>query len=196
MPISKIDVSGFTFPSTAVTYPSVAVTNSLTVDGVLGNSAGTTATSMRFVAPYATATTNANQGTYSLGLARNFNGTYGAVYYHILLPARYNSNNSKMFMLEIKGYDFNGARVFNMMIGGYVTPVSNGGPINRVCSWDAAAAFSPTAYYSSTYNVGVARFYMAEKYYNSFVVNAVCVGNGDVIYPGELTIIESTNATI
>lgn len=196
MPISKIDVSGFTFPSTAVTYPSVAVTNSLTVDGVLGNSAGTTATSMRFVSSSITPTTNSIQGIYSLALVRNFNGASGAVYYHIVLPARYNSNNSKMFMLEIKGYDFDGGRVINMMIGGYVTPVSNGGPVSRIAVWDAASYYSPTVYYSSTYNVGVARFYMASKYYNTFVVNAICVGNGDVIYPGELTIVESTNATI
>jgi len=135
-------------------------------------------------------------GSYVLGNGRWWNTGGGAIYIHILLPARYNQDNSRMFCLEIKGYDFAIPRIFNMMVGGYVTPPSNGGPMSRVAVWDATNAYSPTAYYSSNYARGVVRFYMSDKYYASFTVNSIASGNGDVIAPDELQIIESTNATI
>jgi hypothetical protein len=142
------------------------------------------------------ATTNAIQGVHTLGQFRTFTPASGAFYFHILLPARYNNAESRMFMLEIKGYDFDGGRVMNMMIGAYITPVSNGGPVSRVAVWDAASYYSPTVYYSTTYNVGVARFYMASRYYSTFLINSICVGNGDIIEPGELRVIESASATL
>lgn len=144
----------------------------------------------------ATATTPANIGVYTQGNYRLFNGASGAIYIHILLPARYTVTDSKMFCLEIKGYDFDGSRIMNMMIGGYVTPVSNGGPISRIATWDSASYYSPTVYYSSTYNVGVARFYMTSRYYGTFIINSISVGNGDIIAPSELRVIESASATL
>jgi len=117
-------------------------------------------------------------------------------YVHILLPSDFNNSNSQMFLLEIKGYNFTNAYLLNLMIGGYVTPASNGGPIRNVTGWSAQGDFAPTAYYSNTYNRGIARFYLSRAYYTSFVVNSICVGNGRIIKPGELQIIYSTSATI
>jgi hypothetical protein len=144
--------------------------------------------------------TNHIIGSYILGAGKYWTVTSGAKYVHILLPARYNANNgaSLMWCIEVKGYDFNAARIINLMIGGYVTPVSNGGPMSQVAVWDSAGSgvYSPTAYFSSNYNRGVARFYLSSAYYASFTINTIASGNGDVIAPDELTIIESVNATI
>jgi len=122
-------------------------------------------------------------------------GSFDSVYVHILLPADFNQSASQMFLLEIKGYNFKNG-LMNIMIGGYVTPPSNGGPMRNVSAWQAVGAFSPTAYYSNNYNRGIARFYLSYAYYTSFVINSICVGNGRIIKPGELQIIYSTSATI
>lgn len=135
-------------------------------------------------------------GSYVLGNGRWWNTAGGAQYIHFLLPSRYNQNNSLMWCLEIKGYDFAAPRIINVMIGGYVTPPSNGGPMSRVAVWDATSAYSPTAYYSSNYACGVARIYMPDRYYASFTVNSIASGNGDIIAPDELRIFESANSTI
>ena len=82
------------------------------------------------------------------------------------------------------------------MISGYVTTINNGGPIASVSVWDATGQYSPAAYYSSNYNRGVARFYLASKYYTTFVVDALQAGNGDVILPGECEVVWSTSSTI
>jgi hypothetical protein len=144
--------------------------------------------------------TNHIIGSYILGAGKYWTVTSGAKYVHILLPARYNANAgaSLMWCIEVKGYDFNAARIINLMIGGYVTPVNNGGPMSQVAVWDSAGSgvYSPTAYFSSNYNRGVARFYLSSAYYASFTINTIASGNGDVIAPDELTIIESVNATI
>jgi len=174
-----------------------AGTVNVTTPGVLAVSTATITGGMSVVGQnYATATTPSDRGVYTIGNYRLFNPTGGAIYMHLLLPARYTVTDSKMFMLEIKGYDFDGGRVMNMMIGAYITPVSNGGPVSRIAVWDAVSYYSPTVYYSSTYNVGVARFYMPSRYYGTFVVNSISVGNGDVIGPNELRLIESTSATL
>ena len=135
-------------------------------------------------------------GSYVLGNGRWWNTAGGAQYIHFVLPSRYNQNNSLMWCLEIKGYDFARPGIINIMIGGYVTPPSNGGPMSRVAAWDAQSYYSPTAYYSSTYGAGVARIYMPDRYYASFTVNSIASGNGDVIAPNELRIIESSSSTI
>jgi hypothetical protein len=144
--------------------------------------------------------TNHIIGSYILGAGKYWTVGSGAKYVHILLPARYNANAgaSLMWCIEVKGYDFNAARIINLMIGGYVTPVNNGGPMSQVAVWDSAGSgvYSPTAYFSSNYNRGVARFYLSSAYYASFTINTIASGNGDVIAPDELTIIESVNATI
>jgi hypothetical protein len=144
--------------------------------------------------------TNSTIGSYILGAGKYWTVSSGAKYVHILLPARYNANAgaSLMWCIEVKGYDFNAARIINLMIGGYVTPVSNGGPMSQIAAWDSAGSgvYSPTAYFSSNYNRGVARFYLSSSYYASFTINTIASGNGDVIAPDELTIIESVNATI
>jgi hypothetical protein len=101
-----------------------------------------------------------------------------------------------MWCLEVKGYDFSTPRIINLMIGGYVTPPGNGGPMSQVAVWDATGAYSPGAYYSTTYAAGVARFYLPAKYYCSFTVNSIASGNGDIIQPNELQIVASTSATI
>jgi len=140
-------------------------------------------------------------GMVSQNVARGFyhsreNSGTNAIYAHILLPSDFNNTNSQMFLLEVKGYNFTNSYLLNLMIGGYVTLASNGGPIRNVTSWSAQGDFAPTAYYSNTYNRGIARFYLSRPYYTSFVVNSICVGNGRIIKPGELQIIYSTNATI
>lgn len=139
---------------------------------------------------------SSDSGTYVLGNGKYFETAGGATYVHILLPSRYNSSNSKMFCIEIKGYDFIRPGIINIMIGGYVTPPSNGGPMSRAVGWDATSYYSPTAYYSSNYNRGVARIYLPDKYYVSFTVNSIASGNGDIILPTEMTIIGSTSAEI
>jgi hypothetical protein len=127
----------------------------------------------------------------SFAVASGESWSSGASYVHILLPARYNSLNNKMFQLCIQGYalDVSGNRNINLMISGYVTTIANGGPINAISVWDATGQYSPTAYYSNTYSRGVCRFYLSNRYYTTFVVDAIQAGNGDVIYPGELQII-------
>ena len=148
---------------------------------------------------------NSDAGIVSHNVARGFYQSSNTeiqtpVYVHILLPSDFNNTQNQMFLLEIKGYNFtsvsNVASLLNLMIGGYVTTVSNGGPIRKVASWSAQGDFAPTAYYSSAYNRGIARFYVANPYYTSFAVNSICVGNGRLIKPGELQIIYSTSATI
>jgi len=145
-----------------------------------------------------------DSGVTSLNVARGWTYGYNDVtgnlsfYTHILLPPDFNQNNYQMFLLEIKGYNFRSAtaQLINLIVGGYVTPVSNGGPIRNVSAWQALGDFNPTAYYSSTYNRGVVRFYLSNAYYASFVVNSICVGNGRIIKPGELQIIYSSSATL
>jgi hypothetical protein len=142
-------------------------------------------------------------GTYVLGNLRFFTSDYGDVYIHVVLPSRYNigdgtpeAGNSRMFCLEIKGYAYGIPSIINMMISGYVTPPYNGGPMENVTAWDATGLYSPTAYYSDNLNVGVVRFYLSEKYYTTFTINSIAVGNGDIIEPGELTIVQSADLTI
>jgi hypothetical protein len=135
-------------------------------------------------------------GSYVLGNGRWWQTNGGAQYLHFVLPARYNQNDSKMWCIEIKGYDFARPGIINIMIGGYVTPPSNGGPMSRVAVWDAIGYYSPTAYYSSNYACGVARIYFPDQYYASFTVNSIASGNGDVIAPDELRIIQSGSSTI
>jgi hypothetical protein len=134
----------------------------------------------------------------TLGVVSGDKWTNGSTYVHILLPERYNSNYSRMFQLLIQGYalDMGANRNINLMVSGYVTPVSNGGPMASVSGFDPSGVYSPTAYYSSGYNRGVVRFYLSQSYYTTFVVDALQAGNGDSILPGELTVIFNSASTI
>jgi hypothetical protein len=167
-PAAKLDVSG------GIATKGVSITPS-----VYGGSAGDTTI-----------------GTYTIGNGKYWDTNSGAIYIHMVLPSRYNVVNSKMWCLEVKGYDFSRPGIINLMISGYVTPVSNGGPMSQVGVWDATSYYSPTAYYSYNYGAGIARFYIPNKYYVSFTVNSIASGNGDIISYNELQIIPSTSATI
>jgi hypothetical protein len=149
---------------------------------------------------YSDITSYPDTGIVSQNVARGFYHGQSPTYVHILLPSDFNNTGYQMFLLEIKGYNFGAgtstALLLNLMIGGYVTPASNGGPIRNVTGWSAQGDFAPTAYYSNTYNRGIARFYLSRPYYTSYAVNSMCVGNGRIIKPGELQIIYSSSATL
>jgi hypothetical protein len=153
---------------------------------------------------YSDNTSYPDTGIVSQNVARGWyygeEGRTTPTYVHILLPADFTNTDNQMFLLEIKGYNFGASGsatlLLNLMIGGYVTPASNGGPIRSVAVWSAQGDFAPTAYYSNTYNRGIARFYLSRPYYTSYAVNSMCVGNGRIIKPGELQIIYSSSATL
>jgi hypothetical protein len=137
------------------------------------------------------------KGSTTLGAGKYWDTSYTNGYMHIVLPSRYNDGNSKMFFLEVKGYDFNRPGIIDLKYGGYVTPSSNGGPISRSVVLDNYGGYSPAVYYSSNYGAGVCRFYWPSGvYYGSFTINTIASGNGDVIQPDELQIILSSNSTI
>jgi hypothetical protein len=134
-------------------------------------------------------------GARVFGVASYFTNTAGERYIHIKLPSRYTlgNNNHRMFHLHIQGYALQMAKVIDVTVVGYVYSTDN--VLIAVHATDIAGAFSPTAY-SSTTGETIVRLHFPTTYYTSIVVDTMRVGNGDIIAAGELTIIESTEATL
>jgi hypothetical protein len=139
-------------------------------------------------------------GTLTEVVAKFNCGTYGSKYLHLVLPDRYKAITGQynMYSITVEGYGLQATvGAFNSNLSGY----STGANISSLSSWNAGTNLSPTAY-KSTVSGGtyedrtIVRFYFADAYYCSGKVKAIETGNGDVIYPGEITVVWSSNANI
>lgn len=115
---------------------------------------------------------------------------YQKMYYHIKLPLRAGIDTG-MFRIELKGYHFGEPKMIQDGFAGYV-------------HWNNPNAFaidvdgtSNPAIYTGTDNHVYCRIEtVSSAYYMTLSVDSMYVGNGRVINPGEITITESTEATL
>lgn len=137
------------------------------------------------------------------GRATNTGTVYN--YNHIILPFDYNGGiaapfYSRMFCLEVRGYEYANSRPLNFQFVGYSTPASNGGPLYNTNAIDYTGVRTNGTndlgiYFSTTRNRVICRFGL-NNYFASYVVNSIAVGNGRIINPGEIEIVENNSVTI
>ena len=99
---------------------------------------------------------------------------------------------SKMFHFTVKGYAFALDNTHHVIDLRYVGYARNGG-IQSPDVWDATMArglangyFEPAMYKGSDGHVWL-RFWVQDKYYMSYRVDSMFVGNGRIVRPGELS---------
>ena len=140
-----------------------------------------------------------SRGTVSLNIARHLSGNevnqYGH-YIHLRLP--WTSGQRKMYHLQAQGYGIHAAPnyagcLIDLKWSGYLYTSL----FRYVSNHDPTGILNPTQYLSanSPYYAYL-RFGPLNPYWLSFTVHSIYVGNGQVLYPGDITIIRSTSATL
>jgi len=102
-----------------------------------------------------------------------------------------------MYYIRAEGYGFrasttNAGQLINIIWTGYLYGTSFLNTSNY-----AAAGLNPSQYISanSPYNLYL-RFGPLNPYYLTFTLHSIRVGNGGVLYPGDITISASTSANL
>jgi len=103
-----------------------------------------------------------------------------------------------MYHIQAQGYAMQAlpgptACIIDLKWSGYLYNNS----LIRISNHDPTGNLNPTQYLSanSPYYAYL-RFGPLNPYYLSFTVHSVYVGNGQVLYPGDITITRSTSATL
>jgi hypothetical protein len=114
-------------------------------------------------------------------------------YIHIKTPYR-PAFDSKMYLFKVEGYAYGDSKDIELTFAGYsytVTPAAIQNPVSR----DPQGLFAPTQYIGSDGYIYL-RFKPANTYYTSFRVDSTYVGNGRIVTAGEMSVTESTSATL
>jgi hypothetical protein len=119
-------------------------------------------------------------------------------YIHIRTPFR-PDDESRMFHFTVSGYAYNSEnihKIIDLKFAGY----AKDGSVTRADVWDATMAFGlangyfqPAVYKGSDGHVWL-RFWVKDKYFMTYRVDSMFVGNGRVVQAGELS--QQTNVAI
>ncbi|MCM2351456.1 MAG: hypothetical protein NDI69_15645 [Bacteriovoracaceae bacterium] len=116
-----------------------------------------------------------------------------ANYIHIKTPFR-PSVDTEMYYFKVEGYSYADSKDIDLTYVGYsYTTIPSA--IQNPQSRDPQGFFAPTQYIGSDGYIYL-RFKPGNVYYTSFRVDSTYVGNGRIVYPGEMTVIESAVATL
>jgi len=138
------------------------------------------------------------RGALSLNIARHHTGAVNQDnnYIHLRLP--WTSGAYRMYHIQAQGYGLYAAPG----LGGCLIDLKWSGYLYnnyfaRVSNHDPTGNLNPSQYLSanSPYYAYL-RFGPLNPYYMSFTVHSVYVGNGQVLYPGDIIITRSTSATL
>jgi len=134
------------------------------------------------------------RGAKTIGVVSFFTPTSdSASYIHIKTPFRPAVNNG-MYHFKVEGYAYDDSKDVDLTFVGYsytVTPTVIVNPSSR----DPSGIYNPTQYIGSDGYIYL-RFKPSNLYYLSFRVDSMYVGNGRIIYPGEMSVIVSTSANL
>jgi hypothetical protein len=134
------------------------------------------------------------RGAKTIGVVSYFTTTSdSASYIHIKTPFRPAVTNG-MYHFKVEGYAYDDAKDIDLTFVGYsytVTPTVIQSPGSR----DPSGIYNPTQYIGSDGYIYL-RFKPSNLYYTSFRVDSMYVGNGRIIYPGEMSVIVSTSPTL
>jgi hypothetical protein len=133
-------------------------------------------------------------GSKTIGVVSFFTATNSAaIYIHIKTPFR-PAIDSKMYHFKVEGYAYADSKDIDLTFVGYsYVPIPS--IIQNPSSRDPRASFAPTQYIGSDGYIYL-RFKPANCYYTSFRVDSTYVGNGRIVAPGEMSVIESASATL
>lgn len=136
----------------------------------------------------------AGRGAKTIGVVDYFTTTSSsALYIHIRTPFR-PAVHTNMYHFKVEGYSYGDSRDIDLTFVGYsyaVNPTVIQSPMSR----DPQGFFAPTQYIGSDGHIYL-RFKPGNVYYCSFRVDSMYVGNGRIVYPGELVVTESSAATL
>ncbi|MFP5457836.1 MAG: hypothetical protein ACLGG7_03800 [Bacteriovoracia bacterium] len=136
----------------------------------------------------------AGRGAKTIGVVDYFTMTNStALYIHIRTPFR-PAVHTNMYHFKVEGYSYGDSRDIDLTFVGYsytVNPTVIQNPMSR----DPQGFFAPTQYIGSDGHIYL-RFKPGNVYYCSFRVDSMYVGNGRIVYPGELVVTESSAATL
>lgn len=116
-----------------------------------------------------------------------------ALYIHIRTPFK-PSVHTNMYHFKVEGYAYGDAKDIDLTFVGYsyaLTPSIITAPQSR----DPQGHFNPTQYIGSDGNIYL-RFKPGNVYFLSLRVDSTYVGNGRIVYPGEMTVYESAAGTL
>ncbi|MCF6438140.1 hypothetical protein L1077_01675 [Pseudoalteromonas luteoviolacea] len=125
------------------------------------------------------------RGTRSIDIARFFTATVGATYIHLKLPYRLDRDN-RMYHIKVSGYEFHKGKIVDTTFAGYCY---NQG--NILGFKQELGTHEPFSYVGSDNHVYL-RLTIEDKYYLNLSVDSMYVGNGMVLKPGDIAVIEST----
>jgi hypothetical protein len=132
-------------------------------------------------------------GTKTIGVVSYLTATNSTTtYIHIKTPFR-PAVDSKMYHFKVEGYAYGDSKDIDLTFVGYAYSVTS--TIQNPSSRDPQGFFAPTQYIGSDGYIYL-RFKPANTYYTSFRVDSTYVGNGRIVTAGEMSVIESTSATL
>ncbi len=133
-------------------------------------------------------------GARTINVASFFTPTNSSTHYiHIRTPFK-PAIHSNMYYFKVTGHEYGSARDIEITYTGYSyipSPTAIYSPHSR----DPSGALAPAQYIGSDGNIYL-RFKPASIYYLTISVDSMYVGNGRIVYPGEVTISASTAATL
>ena len=139
------------------------------------------------------------RGALALNIEQFFSSTnYPSrnAYIHLKLPWR--KTQYKMYYLRAEGY---GMRASPSNVGQFIdiiwTGYLNNTSVINTSNYDGSGDLNPSQYIStnSPYNLYL-RLGPLNPYYLTFTLHSIYVGNGGVLYPGDITISTSTSANL
>ncbi|KZN53317.1 hypothetical protein [Pseudoalteromonas luteoviolacea] len=128
---------------------------------------------------------NGGIGTRSIDIAKFFTAELGATYIHLKLPYKLDRDN-RMYHIKVSGYEFHKAKIIDTTFVGYCY---NQG--NRLGYKQELGTHEPFSYVGSDSHVYL-RLTIEDKYYLNLSVDSMYVGNGMILKPGDISVIEST----
>lgn len=132
-------------------------------------------------------------GAKTIGVVSFFSTTNStANYIHIKTPFR-PAVHTAMYHFKVEGFSYGDARDLDLTFVGY--SYSPNATMINTQSRDPQSFFSPAQYVGSDGYIYL-RFKPPQEYYISFRVDSTYVGNGRIVYPGEMTVTESSAATL
>lgn len=181
------------FFGTSNSYATGITNTAMTVDPSGNIGMGTTAPKAKLEV-VGGAVVGSGVGAKTINVVSFFTGTNSTTtYIHIKTPFR-PAVDTAMYHFKVEGYAYGDSKDVELTFVGYSYPPSPGSIMNPQ-SRDPQGSFAPAQYIGSDGYIYL-RFKPATTYYLSFRVDSTYVGNGRIVKPGEMTVVESTAATL
>ncbi|MGZ3808157.1 MAG: hypothetical protein ACXVCE_08730 [Bacteriovorax sp.] len=133
-------------------------------------------------------------GAKTTGVVSYFTSTSStALYIHIRTPFK-PAVHTAMYLFKVEGYSYADSKDVDLSFVGYSYPPIPSA-IQNLQSRDPQGFYAPAQYIGSDGYIYL-RFKPGNTYYLSFRVDSTYVGNGRIVYPGEMVVTESSAATL